>query len=98
MEPTDARRAAQLLIHEIHRLAGKGPFDWTGWKVVSLGALSPQQGRDAVNCGVYTLACFWALARGISLSAIRREDLWRWRSRFLVWLLDGGASLRASTV
>ena len=93
-EPTDVRRAAQLLVHEIHRLAGKGSFDWTGWKVVSLERLSPQQGRDVVNCGVYTLACFWALACGVSLKSIRKEDLSRWRQRFLVWLLDGGASLR----
>ena len=59
----------------------------------SLGRLSPQQGGDKVNCGVYTLACFWALACGVSLSAIRKQDLARWRERFLVWLLDGGASL-----
>ena len=70
--PTDVRRAAQLLVHEIHRLAGKGAFDWTGWKVASLGPLTPQQGTDAVNCGVFTLACFWGarvrrLARGYSL-------------------------------
>ena len=92
-EPTDGRRAAQLLVHEIHRLSGKGSFDWTGWKISSLGRLSPQQGGDKVNCGVYTLACFWALACGVSLSAIRKQDLARWRERFLVWLLDGGASL-----
>ena len=29
----------------------------------------------------------------LSLSAIRKQDLARWRERFLVWLLDGGASL-----
>ena len=96
-EPTDVRRAAQLLVHEIHRLAGKGKFDWTGWKISSLERLSPQQGDDMVNCAVYTLACFWALACGVSLSAIRRQDLTRWRERFLVWLLDGGASLGLSS-
>ena len=92
-EPTDARRATQLLTYELHRLGGKGVFDWTGWKVVSLGRLSPQQGADVVNCGVLLLAVFWALAAGVSLQAIRPADLPRWRERFLQWLLDGGESL-----
>jgi hypothetical protein len=91
--PTDARRAAQLLTHELHRLADKGIFDWTGWKVSSLGKLTPQQGSDAVNCGVLLMACCWALASHISLTAVRPVDLARWRERFLVWLTDGGSSL-----
>jgi hypothetical protein len=94
VEPSDARRAAQLLTHELHRLGGQGSFDWTGWKVVSLGRLSPQQGSDAVNCGIYTLACFWALAHGVSFSAICVADMNRWRERFMLWLMDGGRSLR----
>lgn len=93
-EPSDARRNAQLLVHELHRLAGQPSPDWTGWKVASLGRLTPQQGRDAVNCGVYTMACFWALARRVPVSVIRAEDMLRWRERFLAWVLDGGAGLR----
>lgn len=61
---------------------------------MSLGRLSPQQGSDAVNCGIYTLACFWALAHGVSFSAICAADMNRWRERFMLWLMDGGRSLR----
>ena len=93
LEPTDARRAAQLLTHKLYQLGGKGSFDWTGWKAVSLRRLTPQQGSNAVNCGVYTMACFWALANRVSLSAIRNADMRHWRVRFLIWLLDGGSSL-----
>lgn len=69
------------------------PLAQTGWKAVSLGRLSPQQGRDAVNCGVMLLASCWALAAGVSLTAIHVRDQAHWRMRFLVWLLDGGRSL-----
>ena len=92
-----ATRRNVALANALPRHPRQRKFDWTGWKISSLERLSPQQGDDTVNCGVYTLACFWALACGVSLSAIRRQDLTRWRERFLVWLLDGGASLGLSS-
>jgi hypothetical protein len=38
--------------------------------------------------------CFWALAHGVSFSAICAADMNRWRERFMLWLMDGGRSLR----
>ena len=92
-EPTDARRAAQLLTHEVHALAGMGVFDWTEWKVTSLGRLAPSQEDSFVDCGVMLMASCWALAAGVPLACIRHADVLLWRQRFLVWLTQGPGRL-----
>mmetsp|Transcript_40264 Transcript_40264/g.121802 ORF Transcript_40264/g.121802 Transcript_40264/m.121802 type:complete len:266 (+) Transcript_40264:376-1173(+) len=92
-EPTDARRAAQLLTHEVHALAGMGVFDWTEWKVTSLGRLAPSQEDSFVDCGVMLMASCWALAAGVPLACIRHAEALLWRQRFLVWLTQGPGRL-----
>jgi len=92
-EPTDARRAAQLLTHEVHAIAGMGVFDWTEWKVTSLGRLAPSQEDSFVDCGVMLMASCWALAAGVPLACIRHAEVLLWRQRFLVWLTQGPGRL-----
>ena len=68
--------------------SGCHALDGRGWPETR-----PQQ---AHSVRLRRIRC-WALAAGVSLTAIRVADLSRWRERFLVWLTDGGSSLLQQT-
>ena len=90
---TDAIRAVQLLIFDLHNQRRKKSFSFADWRSSSLGLDTPQQ-DTWFDCGVFALLAAWAMARHAPFSKraeVRvRENMGLLRHRLALWLLRGG--------